>query len=814
MELDLGRRARVQQGGDLFSNWQGSLRRPDVRYGVAAGFVAAGFLLRLGLTAWVGPGLPTYITFYPAVMVAALLGGLGPGLLATALAALVAAHWIVFPSWDLPANNLRDAVGLGLFSLLGTFMSVVAELYRRARVKAAAFEKERALRETQEALLRATQDWERTFNSVPDLIAILDDQHRIVRANRAMAERLRLSPQQCAGQICYHRVHGSNCPPAACPHVLTLTDGREHVAEIHGDRLGGDFLISTTPLFNQHNHRIGSVHVARDITERKRMERALRESEERLAAFAVATFEGIVLSDQGCIVDCNEQFAQMVGCTPSELQGHPIAELVAPEDRERVLENIQAERDSVTEHAMLRRDGSRLIVEAQARRSGSAGHRYTAVRDITQRRQREDELRRLNRTLRALSNSNQVLARATDETAFMQQVCQIIVHDCGHAMVWIGFAEADAAQSVRPVAHAGFEEGYLEALKITWADTDRGRGPTGTAIRTGQPVKCADMATDPRFAPWREGALERGYASSVALPLLADGKAFGAVTIYARQPDPFSAEEVKLLSELADDLARGILSFRLRAAQQQAEVTLRQTAQELERSNCELERFAYVASHDLQEPLRAVSGYVELLRQRLPELLDDKAKGYIAGATDGTLRMQQLINDLLAFSRLSTQAGARKEAALDKLLESALANLQVSIQEAGARITHERLPTLRVDAPQMVQLFQNLVGNAIKFRSREAPEIHIGAHKERNAWIISVRDNGIGIEAQYFERIFQVFQRLHTRTQYPGTGIGLAVCKKIAEHHGGRIWVESQPGQGSTFCFSIPDPSAMVADTV
>ncbi len=671
----------------MFRNWQDSLRRPGLRYGLAVALVAASFLLRLALTACVGPGLPTYITFYPAVMVAALLGGLGPGLLATGLAALAAAHWIVFPSWDLPANNLRDSVGLGLFSVLGAGMSVVAELYRRARVKAAAFEHEHALRETQEALLRATQDWERTFDSVPDLIAILDDQHRIVRANRAMAERLKLSPQQCAGQFCYHHVHGANCPPAACPHVLTLADGREHVAEIHEPRLGGDFLVSTTPLLDPQNRRIGSVHVARDVTERKR---------------------------------------------------------------------------------------------------------------------REDDLRRLNRTLRALSNGNQAWLRARDEAAFIQEVCQIVVHDCGHAMVWIGFAEADAGQTVRPVANAGFEEGYLETLGITWADTEHGRGPTGTAIRTGQPAKCTNMLTDPHFAPWRDQALKRGYASSIALPLLAEGKAFGALTIYSRDPDPFSLDETKLLGELADDLARGIRSFRLRAAQQQAEVALRQTAQELERSNRDLEQFAYVASHDLQEPLRAVSGYVELLRQRFPDLVDDKARGYIAGAVDGAARMQQLINDLLAFSRVSSRIGARTEVNLDELLESALANLQVSIRETGAKITHEPLPRLLADGAQVLQLFQNLVGNAIKFRGQQPPEVHLSAHQEKDAWLFAVKDNGIGIEPQYFERIFHIFQRLHTRSLYPGTGIGLAICKKIVEHHGGRIWVESQPGRGSTFYFTLP----------
>ena len=197
------------------------------------------------------------------------------------------------------------------------------------------------------------------------------------------------------------------------------------------------------------------------------------------------------------------------------------------------------------------------------------------VHDITKRKQREEELHRFNRALTALARSNAALAQATEEAAYLQEVCQIIVEDCGHAMVWIGYAEEDEARTVRPVASSGFEAGYLETLRVTWADTERGRGPTGTAIRTGQPCGCRNMLTDPAFAPWREQARQRGYASSLVLPLRDARRTFGALTIYARQPEAFSDHEVQLLSDLADDLATGITTLRLRAAQAQAEQTLR-----------------------------------------------------------------------------------------------------------------------------------------------------------------------------------------------------------------------------------------------
>jgi len=216
-----------------------------------------------------------------------------------------------------------------------------------------------------------------------------------------------------------------------------------------------------------------------------------------------------------------------------------------------------------------------------------------------------------------------------------------------------------------------------------------------------------------------------------------------------------------------------------------------------------------VASHDLQEPLRAVGGYVKLLQRRFPGNMDAKAMEYIAGAVDGAGRMEHLITDLLAFSRVGTRSSALRLTDLNPALDEALQNLDMSLKSAGAQVTRERLPALAADSTQMMQLFQNLIGNALKFRRPEPPEIHIGAAHNEGRWIIGVRDNGIGIEPRYFERIFQIFQRLHTRKHYPGTGIGLAICKKIVERHGGTIWVESQLGCGSTFYFSIPENPAI-----
>ncbi|HEX3014291.1 MAG TPA: PAS domain S-box protein [Methanobacterium sp.] len=761
-----------------------------------------------------------------------------------------------------------------------------------------------------------------------------------------------------------------------------------------------------------------------------------------------------------------------------------------------------------------------------------------------------------------------------------------------------GYPHEDEAKTVRPVAYSGFEEGYLETLNITWADTECGRGPTGTAIRTGKPSACKNMYLDPKFEPWRENAIKRGYASSLVLPLKMYGKVFGALTIYSTEADSFSEDEVKLLTKLAENLAYGINVIRLRISRERAESELKEARdnleiqvkertleleqayeslkfasnynrslieanldplvtigpdgkitdvnystelvtgyskdeiigtdfsdyftepekakngykeafregrvfdypleiknkeghvtpvlynasvyrnedgevmgvfaaarditeikqaeneikrqvellnltqeaiivrdmgsrilfwndgavktygwnmeeangkithsllqtefpvplkevnnelinkgqwdgelihtkrdgtkitvlsrqvlkkdekgdpisileinsdiserkemekelefagkynrslieasldplvtigpdgkitdvnkatelvtgysrneligtdfsdyftepekarnsyqevfrkglvinypleikhkkghitpvlynasvyrdesgdvigvfaaarditerkkaekllklklEELARSNSELEQFAYVSSHDLQEPLRMIGSYLQLLQRRYNGKLDDKADKYIDFAVDGASRMQNLINDLLEFSRVTTRAKEFKFTDCEFVLKQVLSNLEVSIKENGAVISHDHLPTVMADSTQLSQVFQNLISNAIKFRSEKTPEINISAREEEGSWIFSVADNGIGIDPKHCERIFEVFKRLNKRRDYPGTGIGLSICKKIVERHGGHIWVESELGKGSIFYFTLP----------
>ncbi|HEX2896714.1 MAG TPA: ATP-binding protein [candidate division Zixibacteria bacterium] len=240
-------------------------------------------------------------------------------------------------------------------------------------------------------------------------------------------------------------------------------------------------------------------------------------------------------------------------------------------------------------------------------------------------------------------------------------------------------------------------------------------------------------------------------------------------------------------------------------AAEQAKDRLDEQAKKLAISNKELEQFAYVASHDLQEPLRTVGSFVQLLSQRYKGKLDSQADEFIQFAVEGVSRMRQLINDLLMFSRVETKGGELVPTDCEMVLGEVLANLKASIDSNNARITHDPLPMIVADKLQLSQVFQNLLGNAIKFKGDQTPAIHIGVNKRDNDWLFYVKDNGIGFDPEFSEKVFIIFQRLHTRNEYPGTGIGLSLCKKIVERHGGRIWVDSAPGNGSTFNFTIPD---------
>jgi len=363
----------------------------------------------------------------------------------------------------------------------------------------------------------------------------------------------------------------------------------------------------------------------------------------------------------------------------------------------------------------------------------------------------------------------------------------IAFHDTEHRILW-----ANAAY--RAATRRTLEEIEGKKCYSVWNLTKTCRGcPVTTAMETGKPAEFE--LTPENQDHWPE---TQGSWLSRAAPIRDDNDVIiGAVEVAYDISDRKAAE--KALYAANRELEQK--NRQLEAIEKQLETR----NADLERSNQELEQFAYVASHDLQEPLRKVAAFTQLLAEHCADKLDSDAREFIGYAVDGAHRMQGLINGLLAYSRVGTHGGSFSAVDCEKVFECAVANLAMAITESGAEVTHEPLPTVMGDGLQLVQLLQNLIGNAIKFRGPAPPRVHVSAVRQDKEWVFRVRDNGIGIEPEYFGRLFVIFQRLHSRTEYPGTGIGLAISKKVVERHGGRIWVESAPGKGSTFCFGIAE---------
>jgi len=434
--------------------------------------------------------------------------------------------------------------------------------------------------------------------------------------------------------------------------------------------------------------------------------------------------------------------------------------------------------------------------------------------EIIEREEADKKVVRSNRLYSVLSKVDEAIVRIREPETLFREACRICVEEGQFIMAWVGMKDPET-RLIKPVAYWGVEDGYLETIRVSSAaEPPEGRGPTGSAVREGRYFVCADIENDPKMELWRDSALKRGYRSSASFPLFLGDHCVGALTLYASEPYFFDEPLLNLLHSLTADLSFALESAEAEKNRRIAEVELAEYREHLEdlveartseltAVNKELEAFTYSASHDLQEPLRIVSGYVQLLARRYKGKLDSDADEFIAYAVDGATRMQKLISDLLSYSRV----GRKTEFSTidtEECVRSAIKNLKSAIDESGATVSFTHLPKIEASA-QLTNLFTNLIGNAIKYRGEARPLIRITAERIGRSWQFSVTDNGIGIEPRHHERIFVLFQRLHAMDEYPGTGIGLSLCKKIVENHGGRIWVESTPGEGSTFYFNIPD---------
>ncbi|HTX60839.1 MAG TPA: ATP-binding protein, partial [Methanobacterium sp.] len=486
----------------------------------------------------------------------------------------------------------------------------------------------------------------------------------------------------------------------------------------------------------------------------------------------------------GMIIDSNQSFEQLFGYTHEETIGHTTNEIgfwLTPEDRDSEIEQLmRIGKLPIHEVTFGNKSGDQIngLYSADIIQISDQKYIFSTIMDITERKKAEEALKDSEKKLKILVDNLPV------GVSIINKDREIIY-------------ENPSLGEILNLSHEEFLEKKYSRRKYLKSDLTEvalEEMPSIIAIEEQTPVKDFEIGikNEDETTIWTN-------VSAIPLPF-SDWSVLIVTSDITKRKQ--AEERLQKFLKKEKQLTEQLKSSNEELIQIQKE--LRVTIEKLETSNAELEQFAYVASHDLQEPLRMVSSFTQLLEKRCKDKLDEDAEDYIGFIVDGAQRMKDLIDDLLTFSRLTTYKKEFRLTDLNQVLYNVLANLQSVIEENEIRIIKkEPLPNIKCDSSQISQLFQNLISNAIKFHGDEPIRITINAISKGNKWEISVSDNGIGIEPEHQEKIFEIFKRLHTREEYEGTGIGLAICKRIVERHGGRIWVESKPGKGTTFYFTI-----------
>jgi PAS domain S-box-containing protein len=806
-----------------------------LQYGAAVVAVAVAVVAREALLESVGP-MPLFITFYPAVLLVASVGGGGPGILATGLSALAADYWFISPYGAFSIDTPHDCVATGIFVVVNLGLCVLAERLRRARwAEALSVAQEQQLDEMSrlneellqqseklsqqsEELAQQNEELQSQSEEIQTLNADLRQREGMLQ-NLLDAAHLSSAEQDVLSDVCGAAlemlgpaasavmvlepegdrlvVRGraglgpAGTSVASLPCTKSFVDiviGENRTAALPDASLRPDLsLVSppgeqpyravlTTPLrrngkpfavlgiyshrkqdWTAEQFRLGEWLAAQcaHIMEILRLQEQLR----RQAALIDLSPDAILVRRMDDTITFWSHGAELLyGWTKDEALGQwsdRLFQTQLPEPLETIVEKLKRDGRWSGELVHRTKDSRKIVVEgwwiAQLDPQGEVVEILESNVDITDRKRMEEALERDRNLLRALIDN------LPDYVYVKDLQCRFLAANLATARI-MGAASPD---ELLGRVDADF---YPSELAAEYGDQE------AELLRTGKPIldkdePHVDAEGNPRTVLTTKVPLKNHHGDIVGL--------------------------VGISRDITD--------------RKEAENALRRTAEELARSNRDLEQFAYVASHDLQEPLRMVTGFLQLLHQKYSGRLDTDADQYIDFAVDGAKRMQALIADLLTYARVGTRSRQLMLVDVATSFSQTLRNLGAGIDETRAEITHGELPTVWADGIQLSQLFQNLISNALKFRRGVPPQIHVDAHHDPTQWTFSVRDNGIGIDREFQDRIFMIFQRLHTRQEYPGTGIGLAVCKKIVERHGGQIWVESIPGEGSTFYFTIPD---------
>ncbi len=500
----------------------------------------------------------------------------------------------------------------------------------------------------------------------------------------------------------------------------------------------------------------------------------------------------VTISPEGTINDVNEAAVRATGFSRKELIGTDFSDYFTEPEKAKVGYETVFRDGSVTDYELQirHRNGTLTHVLYNASvfkdNAGNIAGVFAAARDITERKKAEEEIKRASTYNRSLLEASLDPLVTISPNGTISDVNEAAVRATGFSRKELIGTDFSNYFTEPEKAKAGYETVFRDGSVTDYSLEIRHRNGKITPVLYNATVyRDAQGKVTGVFAAARD-ITERKRAEDALL------KAYNEL-------DDRVKERTIELQEANASLEKEIAERKATADE------LRKKSKELERSNLELQQFAYIASHDLQEPLRAISGFTELLEKRYKGQIDERADKYIKFIVDGTRQMNQVIHDLLAYSRVQTKAHEFEFIDVNQSLKQALLNLQTSIRDENAVIRTDTLPSVYADGIQITQLFQNLIGNALKFQKPgNQPEISISVHKSGDMWKFSVTDNGIGIDPQYSERIFKIFQRLHAKGEYEGTGIGLAICKRIVERHGGEIMVRSKPGAGSTFSFTLP----------
>ena len=427
------------------------------------------------------------------------------------------------------------------------------------------------------------------------------------------------------------------------------------------------------------------------------------------------------------------------------------------------------------------------------------------IKDITNQKLNEEEIEKSARFYKLINKANEIILYSSSEIEIFSKFCSLIVDDENIIFSWVGVPKIDV-NKMNPVVSFGKEEGYLDIVsKISIDNIPSGNGPSGKAFREGKSYYSNDIANDPNMVLWKDEAIKRGYSSSISLPIILNNSPHALIALYASKPFYFNVQEIEVLERVAENMSFAVQNIFNAKIKKETAKQLQLKTNELIIKNEVLDRFNYIAAHDLQEPLRVCVNFLQLFEKNYNHLVDDTGQLYIQYAVKNVLRMKVLIYDLMMFSKIGKEEIEMVKVDMNEIMKEEILLFQNQLlQKDGSIKVMNELPVIKAVRSQMLQIMQNLIGNAFKFKGENNPEIIISSDESSSEWIFCVKDNGIGIDPVYAEKIFEVFQRLHLKEEVEGTGIGLAICKKIVDQHKGKIWVESVLGEGASFKFSIP----------